>query len=209
MEPRNSWIMKFVIGKSVLDLGCVRHTVEETGKPDWLHGEIRKVAQRVVGVDYLQQPVLQLRQEGYEVVCADVEVMDIQERFDAVVAGDLIEHLNNSGKFIERVKEHLNPEGVFLLTTPNPVNPLRFISVLLRGQVGANSEHTCWFTEQVLRQLFDRYNFEVIDVHYVDDSYQYYRNWKWMPFLPINYLFSKLRPHFSETLCMAFRLKGC
>ena len=207
MDPRIDWMMKYVTGKSVLDLGCVRHSIEETEKPGWLHGEISKVAQRVVGVDYLEQPVLQLKQKGYEVTCADVEVMQLNERFDTIVAGDLIEHLNNLGKFIERVKAHLNPDGVFALTTPNPVNPLRFFSVLLRGEAGANSEHTCWFTEQVIRQLFERYDFDVVDVHYVDDSYQYYRSWKWMPFFPINYLLVKLRPKFAETLCIAFRLK--
>lgn len=208
MDPRISWMIGFVTGKSVLDLGCVRHSIEETEKPGWLHGEIKKVARRVVGVDYLEQPVLQLRQKGYEVVCADVEVMQLDEKFDAIVAGDLIEHLNNFGKFIERVKEHLNPDGVFILTTPNPINPLRFISVLLRGESGANLEHTCWFTEQVIRQLFDRYNFEVIDVRYVDDSYQYYRGWKWIIFFPINYILVRLRPKFAETLCIAFRLKS-
>lgn len=208
MDPRTSWIMEFVTGKSVLDLGCVRHSIEETEKPGWLHDEIKKVARRVVGVDYLEQQVLQLKQREYEVVCADVEVMQLNEKFDTIVAGDLIEHLNNFGKFIERVMEHLNTDGVFILTTPNPVNPLRFISVLLRGEAGANPEHTCWFTEKVIRQLFDRYNFEVINVRYVDDSYQYYRSWKWMLFFPLNYILVKMRPQFAETLCIAFKLRS-
>jgi 2-polyprenyl-3-methyl-5-hydroxy-6-metoxy-1,4-benzoquinol methylase len=161
-----------------------------------------------VGVDYLEQQVLQLKQKGYEIVCADVEVMQLDEKFDTIVAGDLIEHLNNFGKFIERVREHLNSDGVFVLTTPNPVNPLRFIAVLLRGEAGANPEHTCWFTEKVIRQLFDRYNFEVINVQYVDDSYQYYSSWKWMLFFPINYILVKMRPRFAETLCIAFKLRS-
>jgi predicted TPR repeat methyltransferase len=207
MDPRTDWMMGFVTGKSVLDLGCVRHSIEETEKPGWLHGEIKKVAQRIVGVDYLEQAVLKLKQKNYDVVCANVEVMQLDERFDTIVAGDLIEHLNNFGMFIERVKEHLNPNGVFILTTPNPVNLLRFISVLFRGDAGANPEHTCWFTERVIRQLFDRYGFEPIDIQYVDDSYQYYCNWKWVLFFPFNYILVKIRPQFAETLCIAFRLK--
>ena len=82
MDPRVKWMIGFVTGKSVLDLGCVRHSIEETEKPGWLHDEIRKVARRVVGVDYLEQPVLRLREKGYEVICADVEVMKLDERFD-------------------------------------------------------------------------------------------------------------------------------
>jgi len=208
VDPRISWIMSFVARKIVLDLGCVRHSIAETEKLGWLHGEIKNTAQRVVGVDYLEQPVLELKQRGYEVVCANVEVMQLGERFDVVVAGDLIEHLNNFGKFIERVKDHLKPDGVFVMTTPNPVNPLRFISVLFRGEAGANPEHTCWFTERVLRQLFERYGFEAVDVRYVDDSYQYYQSWKWFPFFPINYLLVRIRPQFAETICAAFRLRS-
>lgn len=155
MSPRFVWIMKFVAGKSMLDLGCVRHNIKETEKSGWLHGEIRKVARKVVGVDYLQQPILELRQREYEVVCADVKVMELQERFDAIVLGDLIEYLNNFGKFIERTKEHINPEVALLLTAP-----------------------------------------------------QYYLNWKWMIFLPINYyLLVMLRVRFTETICMAFKWK--
>lgn len=67
---------------------------------------------------------------------------------------------------------------------------------------GANPEHTCWFTEQVLKQLVARYGFKVKEIAYVDDSYQYYKKWKWWPFMLINYVMCRIRPPYAETLCM-------
>lgn len=207
MKDKLDWIIPFVRGRKVLDLGCVRHSLEETEKSGWLHGAIRAEARSVLGVDYLEDAVARLRAGGFNVVCANVEVMNLEDRFEVIVAGDLIEHLNNFGHFLDRVRAHLADGGIALLTTPNPVNPLRFFSVLLRGEAGANPEHTCWFTEQVLRQLVARHGFEVSQIAYVDDSYQYYSGWKWWPFVALNWLLVRMRHRFAETLCILIRVK--
>ena len=203
------WVRRFIAGKKVLDLGCVRHNIEETEKDDWLHGIIVNEAASVIGVDYLEKEVEELNKKGFNVVCANVETMDLNDRYELIVAGDLIEHLNNFGLFLERVRSHLQPDGTFILTTPNPVNLMRFFSVLLRGKAGANPEHTCWFTEQVLSQLVDRYDMFIDEIDYVDDTYQYYNknNIKWWPFLILNYLATRIRHQFAETICVSIKLK--
>ena len=203
------WIKQFIRGKKVLDLGCVRHNLEETEKEEWLHGVIKNEAESVLGVDYLEKEVEELKRRGFNVVCANVETMELGDKYDLIVAGDLIEHLNNFGLFLDRVRNHLKSDGIFILTTPNPVNPMRFFSVLLRGEAGANSEHTCWFTEQVLRQLIERYGMRIDKIDYVDDTYQYYKknNFKWWPFLSFNYLAVRMRHQFAETICVSIKLK--
>jgi SAM-dependent methyltransferase len=208
LKDKLDWIIPYVRGRKVLDLGCVRHSIEETEKPGWLHGAIRAEARSVVGVDYLSDAVARLRGRGFDVVCANVETMELGDRFEVIVAGDLIEHLNNFGQFLERVRAHLADGGIALVTTPNPVNPLRFWSVLLRGEAGANPEHTCWFTEEVLRQLVARYGLEVAEVAYVNDSAQYYSGWKWLPFVALNGLLVRLRHRFAETLCVVIRARA-
>lgn len=208
-KDKLDWIVPLVRGRKVLDLGCVRHTLDETEKTHWLHGIIRAEARSVIGVDYLQDAVDKLLERGYNVVCANVETMELGDVFEVIVAGDLIEHLNNFGLFLERVRAHLADDGIAVMTTPNPVNLLRYISVLVRGEAGANPEHTCWFTEQVLRQLVARYDLEISDVAYIDDTYQYYpqSNIKWKPFLALNYLMVRIRNQFAETLCVVIKKK--
>jgi SAM-dependent methyltransferase len=202
---REDWILPYVKDKNVLDLGCVHHALSETKKPGWLHGLIRKQAKSVIGVDYLPAEVDALNNEGYSMVCANVEEMKLDRKFDVIVAGEILEHVSNCGQFMARLSEHLAPDGIVLITTPNPVNLLRFLQLLVLGVVRANGEHTCWMTEVVLKQLAERYGLQVVGSYYVDDSYQYYDCWSWLPFWFVNYVFCMLFPKFSETLCVALR----
>ena len=204
---KKDWIIPYVQGKKVLDLGCVCHSLGETESDDWLHKIICSHASSVLGVDYLEEEVNILRERGYNIVCADVQALDLKEKFEVIVAGDLIEHLSNIGNFLQAVRQHLLSGGQFIVTTPNPVHFLRFVILLFTGKVGANAEHTCWFTRKVLDQLVGRYSLKIVEEAFVDDSYQYHHFFSWLgPFLIINYLLCIIRPQFSETLCFVLEL---
>lgn len=207
-KSKAQWITDVVEGKNVLDLGCVCHDLEQARRPEWLHRVITNAARSVVGVDYLKHEVEILKAMGYDVVCANVENMRLGETFDVIVAGDLIEHLSNYGLFMQTLTTHLAPGGQILISTPNPVNLLRFCAVLLRGCAGANPEHTCWFTAKVLDQLARRYGFEVARIGYVDDSYQYYPRRRWWPFFLLNFLLCRFRHEFAETLCVVLTIRN-
>ena len=202
------WILKYIKNKKVLDLGCVEHSLTNMQNPNWLHGIIVKHAKSVLGVDILQKEIDTLKHQGYNVVFAYVERMDLKDKFEVIVAGDIIEHASNPGTFMDRVFRHLTPDGMVLITTPNPVTVMRFIELLLTGQVGANSEHTCWFTPQVISELARRNNLRVVNIAYVDDTYQYYRTRSklWWPLLVANFMICRLRPEASETLCLVLTM---
>ena len=225
-----NWIARYVAGAGVLDLGCVCHELD-ISDPPWLHGFLADRAARVVGVDILPDAVAELERRGFDVVCANVETMALGERFDVVVAGDIIEHLSNLGLFFERIRAHLKDDGVLLVATPNPLNPMRTLRLLTGGRDLANGEHTCWFTQKVLRQLAARHGFDVVDESYADDTRYYYRIWPpitprgsaprrawrrartlvkrlwWRPWIWLTSLLCLVRPRLAETLCMAFRVK--
>lgn len=225
------WIGRFLSAEAtVLDLGCVCHDLDQTAVP-WLHGFLRDRCARVLGVDYLGESVERMQQDGFEAVCADVQQMDLGERFDVVVAGDIVEHLDNVGLFLDRSRAHLADGGLLLLTTPNPVNYTRWVRLLVKGSAGGNAEHTCWFTAKLLRQLAERHGLAVVEEAYVDDTRLFYPWLKpldkqrfsrrrrffrhlsrlmgmvllWKPTLLVGSLLSRLRPRSSETLCLALR----
>jgi 2-polyprenyl-3-methyl-5-hydroxy-6-metoxy-1,4-benzoquinol methylase len=196
------WIMPFVEGRTVLDVGCIAHSVEEARDPDWLHAKISRRASSIVGVDVLREAVETLRAEGHtDLVCADVEKLDLGRQFDVILMMDVIEHLSCPGAALRRLREHLAADGVLIVTTPNPVTLLRFASLALTGRVGANPEHTCWFSEPVLRELARRQGLELVQTAFIDDSYQYYggRGF-WWPLWLLHRLATKLRPQMAETL---------
>jgi SAM-dependent methyltransferase len=221
------WIGRFVTPKSnVLDLGCVCHDLDQTIVP-WLHQFLVEHAGRVVGVDILPEAVERMNREGYTAFCADVEELDLGETFDVVIAGDILEHLDNLGLFLDRAAQHLAPDGVLLITTPNPITYVRLLRVLLKGQAGANKQHTCWFTAKVLRQLAERHHLRVVDESYINNTHLSYPWFKagpsgpparrffrhvnrflemlliWKPAVLFQSLLCRLRPRLGETLCLA------
>jgi SAM-dependent methyltransferase len=225
------WIARFVRPDSrVLDLGCVCHDLNQTAVP-WLHGFLSSRAREVQGVDLVADDVARMNQQGYRAVVGDVQTLQLGERFDLVVAGDIIEHLDAPGAMLQRAADHLADDGMLLVTTPNPITLLRYLRVFLKGKAGANKQHTCWFTAKVLGQLADRNGLEVVEEAYIDDSRLYHPWLKpvkstsprrvlsrqasrlvgmamfWKPMGLIQSLLCRLRPRLSETLCLAMRKK--
>lgn len=84
----------------ILDVGCARHgeTKRQSGN---LHEELhRKTEVEIVGIDILEEEIEKMRKEGYDVHVGDAENIQFDELFDVVVAGEVIEHLNNPGKIL-------------------------------------------------------------------------------------------------------------
>jgi 2-polyprenyl-3-methyl-5-hydroxy-6-metoxy-1,4-benzoquinol methylase len=92
-----------------------------------------------------------MRQEGFDVVVADAESYAFEEPFDAIIAGELIEHLPNPGRFIENAVDHLSAEGKLVLSSPNPDGFVFFRKALF--DQANNPTHTCWIDPQNLLTL--------------------------------------------------------
>jgi hypothetical protein len=82
--------------------------------------------------------------------------------FDVIVAGDIIEHLNNIGNFLHCLKRHMTPETDLILTTPNPFDVERFIVCLIRNAVGVNPDHTVWLDPVVMWRTLDRAGLRIV-----------------------------------------------
>ena len=132
-------------GCDVLDLGCrsgalTRHYLE---------------GNRVVGVDVDRTALAKAEEVGIEPVVADVEEpLPLEsESFDAVVAGELLEHLRFPQALVGEVRRVLRPGGVFVGSVPNAFriqNRLRFVRGL---QPERDPTHLHMFTPAQLRAL--------------------------------------------------------
>lgn len=110
---------------TVLDVGCVRHDLDSQAcrnpdPGDFLHADLRRRAEAVVGLDLVESEVKRMQKAGYDVRVGNAETFELDCRFDVIVAGELVEHLSNPGLFLDRCREHLSEGGRLILTTPNP-----------------------------------------------------------------------------------------
>ncbi len=173
-RTRWDFVKSYVENKKVLDVGSAElvGTVHRSKEERWLHKKIVSVANKVVGLEINEEQVLALRDMGYDIRLGDAESFDLGETFDVIVAGELIEHLSNPGKFLDCARRHLRPNGVLLLTTPNRFGALVFLKVLQRGRVPSYnkpiSKHVMYFDEDSIKSLLNRYGFLDIIVSYYE-----------------------------------------
>lgn len=171
-ESRWEFIRPHVEGKRVLEIGPAElvGTTNRDKFDRWIHHKISKVAARLVGVEYSAEQVRALCELGYDIRQGDAENFDLGERFEVVVAGELIEHLSNPGQFLERVKQHLVDGGKLVLTTPNRYNILKIYNVARTGKVPQYkkniAKHVVYFDSDALTSLLTRHNFARTEIAY-------------------------------------------
>ena len=117
-------IAPLVRGRKTLDLGVVD---SRTQKDDTaarltvkgatsLHAAIREINPEVLGVDVDREGIDILSGQDFNVRVADVLTMQLGEEFETIIAGDIIEHLDNAGLFLRNVAEHITGDGVLLIS---------------------------------------------------------------------------------------------
>lgn len=171
---REEVILEYTAGKDVLDCGGIDHyaSEEKLSTGDWLHEKIHNRAKSCLGVDILNKNVDKINSQGkFKFIAANVEELTFSAQFDVVVAGEIIEHLYNPGKFLDSAWRALKSEGVLIITTPNAYSFSGMIYAVLFKREKCHPEHTCYFSPQTLVYLVERHGFKVNRVcHATRDS---------------------------------------
>ena len=80
--------------------------------------------------------------------------------FDAITAGEIIEHLVNPMDFLRCCKKTLAPDGILVLSTPNPNSPIeRLLTVNLSRRYFYTEEHIMLFPQRWLIRMLERSGF--------------------------------------------------
>jgi 2-polyprenyl-3-methyl-5-hydroxy-6-metoxy-1,4-benzoquinol methylase len=163
-DHKIAYLMRYAEGRDVLDLGCVCHDPESYRNPYWVHKALAARAKSVTGMDLSREGITYLAGKGFNVVHGDAQNFDLGRTFDCIVAGDLIEHLEDFSGFLNSCKRHLRPGGTLLISTPNPWYWRNIVKSIASTEVPNNAEHTCWLCPRTLRQLVARHGMSVSDI---------------------------------------------
>jgi 2-polyprenyl-3-methyl-5-hydroxy-6-metoxy-1,4-benzoquinol methylase len=155
---------RYCQNKSVLDIGCVQHNPENYKSKYWLHKALKQVSSDLVGIDLYEEGVQYLNDKGFNIILADAQSFDLGRQFDVIVAGDLIEHLENFSGFFSSCVKHMHSESRLLISTPNPWYWRNIIKAALSKEVNNNPEHTCWLCPRTLRQLVSRHGLDIGEI---------------------------------------------
>ena len=151
------------------DVGCTSHQVE-VDSPFWLHGRLRSRLE-VTGLDISEENIQQLLNRGFErMYVASAEEFSLPDGFDTIVAGELIGHLSDPGRFLLCARQHLRRDGRLVLTTPYLFSLMYACYAFFHlPKACENQQHACWFCMRTLRELAQRAGFQVIHDELVEN----------------------------------------
>jgi len=166
-------ILAEVRGHDVLNLGCVNHSIAltESEKERWLQLRLseRFPAANVLGLDIDQENVARMRAQGMNVEVGDAQRLTYHEKFDTIVLGEIIEHLENPGACLEGCRRALKPGGRIIVSTPNIFCVMHMLMYLKNFDHAFNAEHVAWFCPQTLRTMVERCGLRIESFKFVDD----------------------------------------
>jgi 2-polyprenyl-3-methyl-5-hydroxy-6-metoxy-1,4-benzoquinol methylase len=206
VNSREDYLVESATGKTVLHIGCADaiHMVEHAASGKLLHPRIEKVAKRSLGVDLDKDAILKLRQFcSGDLMVGDAEQLELEskEPFDLIIAGEVIEHLNNPGKFFQSVGNYMGPNSELLLTTPNILSLKTFLFAVA-GIQHMHPDHTLGFTFSLLETLAARQQFTPLEWVTCIEAHPTPRNAQANAILKHAY---RAFPHFADTICVRFK----
>lgn len=157
-NARNDMVAMLPTGpdSAVLELGC---GAGGTGRAAIAAGK----AGRYVGLELSETAAAEAKKHLSEVVVGDVESVDLTRLhgvFDALVISEVLEHLTDPWRTLQRLSECLKPGGVVIASSPN-VAHWSVIKGLLGGRFAYTDSgmmdrtHLRWFTPQSYKALFE------------------------------------------------------
>lgn len=170
---KNPWIAGRVAGREVLHVGCTDWplTADRIGSGELLHSLLCDRATRCVGVDLDAEGIAKLRElmPGREFHVLNAEQLDGEpslaaSRWDFIVAGDVVEHMNNPGLFFEAATRLLKDDGTLIVTVPAAFSVKRFFWILFTGIEQVHPDHTAYFSESTLARIGARHGLKMTGI---------------------------------------------
>ncbi len=151
-------------GDRVLDVGCGE---------GFFTAALLEAGAHPLGVDVAREPLrrarlrapraqLRLVEDGMPLPIADAS-------FDAVWAGEVIEHVADTSGWLSELRRVLRPGGRLLLSTPAH-DRLAVLALALRARAfdehfDPRSDHLRFYTARTLRALLEDFRFEQVRIH--------------------------------------------
>ncbi|WP_157826808.1 class I SAM-dependent methyltransferase [Colwellia sp. 12G3] len=137
---------------SVLDIGCAQ-----------LPNKFLK-NNTVTGLD-LNQAELPLNYSTFIKGSLD-DVIKMQKTFDAIVAGEILEHLLDPMHFLQQCNQALKPGGILAISTPNPHSIIEvLLTMTLNRKYFYTKDHVMLFPQRWLIRMLEIKGFTGIKLY--------------------------------------------
>jgi hypothetical protein len=160
--PRETAITEIIKKSNVIHIGCSDHIQvinEKIETNTWLHKLITDNSKKCIGIDIDRESIDYIKNKlGYtNVFHGDILTDDFDElmqtKWDYVVFGEIMEHIDNPVNFLKVFKTRFGANvDRFIITVPSIYNKRQFGNMLKFKEV-INSDHRFWFTPYTISKI--------------------------------------------------------
>jgi 2-polyprenyl-3-methyl-5-hydroxy-6-metoxy-1,4-benzoquinol methylase len=161
--------------KVIRMVGDDRRVLELGPASGYMSAVLSKRGCTIVGIEIDTDMAAQAERFCERLIVGDLDVLDIEaelgdDRFDVIVAADVLEHLRDPLKTLRTLRDFLKPEGYFVVSVPNVAHASVRLA-LLDGRFSyqdlglLDRTHLRFFTHESIAQLFDEAELAVVEVH--------------------------------------------
>jgi 2-polyprenyl-3-methyl-5-hydroxy-6-metoxy-1,4-benzoquinol methylase len=209
IRMRIDYIENLVRNKNIIHVGCADHLPlieQKIIKNTWLHKRLLQVAKHCIGIDIDSEAVMYLTRELHlpDIYCLDIVNDNIpqmiqSQKWDYLVLGELLEHLDDPIHFLKTIKEKYSKYvDKIIISAPNAFGIENSINIFKYYELN-NTDHRFWFTPYTLAKIVTRAGLTV-------ESFELCAGWK----LGIHFFFRKILlrifPAFRNKIVMIARL---
>jgi 2-polyprenyl-3-methyl-5-hydroxy-6-metoxy-1,4-benzoquinol methylase len=139
-----------------------------------LHTHLEKVAKSIIGIDIDDHAIEFLKEHGIKsIIKMDAENIQLTQKFDLIVAGDVIEHMSNPGLFLQQCTNLLNRDGIIVISVPNAFHLIGNVWAWITNRERVHKDHCYYFSPKTLAQLCSRYHFTPIALTFISGDSKY------------------------------------
>jgi len=177
---------KFSSGKRALDVGCAQGNISTL-----LAERGFDVTALDLNKDFLGYAKKKREFGKISYVHGNALEVSFKGKFDAIILGELIEHVAYPEKLLNRMKRHLTKEGIIIITTPNNhlflgllsgnkpelFSKIRDRRNFMKKQFGpAGKDHLFVFNIADLNKLVKDQEFKILDSGYINSIFPLIKN---------------------------------
>lgn len=169
-DERIAALMKDAI---VVHLGCADwpYTDRRIEEGRLLHDLLLKSSKKCIGVDLNDERLARIREEYPNEEFTTFSELGQVSKGTVIVAGEVIEHIEDPGSFLESLSTKSATGTSLLISTPNAQS----LKQALRGLIGSevqHPDHVVLFTQNTLVELASRYGWECTSFSYYNSRTQ-------------------------------------